>query len=95
MFESNSFFFSAPNVVYECGDECKSLRRKLYAASAFAILFVIVIFVLGGLLYRQYRISRDYRDDPSLSRLIWIVKYHLVANTPIWAFDFLSSAGLF
>ncbi|XP_066913877.1 uncharacterized protein [Clytia hemisphaerica] len=61
---------AVPDVVYECGDECKSLKKKLYAAAAFAILFLVVILVLGGLLYRQHQISREYRDDPSLSRLI-------------------------
>ena len=57
-------------VVYRCGDECKSLRKRMYTSAAFAILFFITTVVLCMLLFRQYQINKDYTNDPMLSRLI-------------------------
>lgn len=58
------------HTVIKCGKECQTLKKRLYTSAVFAILFLIVSIVLGVLLYRQYRISKDYQNDPSLSRLI-------------------------
>jgi len=50
-------------IKYECGDECKVLRRKVWAAGFFAVFFAFVI--VGLLLYRSNRCSRrTYADGP-------------------------------
>lgn len=57
-------------VIFKCGEECVGLRRKLYTSTVFAVLFLVVSIVLSLLLFRQYQITKDYINDPTLSRLI-------------------------
>jgi len=60
---------SPQKVIVKCGEECKSLKKRLWAAGVFAVFFGVASVVFMFLLFRQCRISRDF-NDPALSRLI-------------------------
>ncbi|XP_065065160.1 uncharacterized protein LOC135691273 [Rhopilema esculentum] len=56
-------------VVIKCGEECKALKRRLWAAGVFAVMFGFTTLIFIFLLCRQCRIAKEY-NDPALSRLI-------------------------
>ena len=51
-------------------DDYDSMKKRMWIAGAFAILFAITTVILACLVYRQRKINRDLEGDPATSRLL-------------------------
>jgi uncharacterized membrane protein YcaP (DUF421 family) len=47
-----------------------NMKKRMWIAAAFAIIFAITTLILGYLVYRQRKINRDLEGDPATSRLL-------------------------
>jgi uncharacterized membrane protein YecN with MAPEG domain len=46
------------------------MKKRMWIAASFAIIFALTTLILGYLVYRQRKINRELEGDPATSRLL-------------------------